>query len=146
VIPFLVAAPVLFYSGAALAYFYIFPLAWKFFVGFEMLGAGEGSLPVELETKLSEYLALVTSMILAFGIAFQLPLALVLLIRAGLLTTQQLVSGRRYAVVALLIVAAVLTPPDIFSQIGLFVPLYTLYEVAIIAGRMVEKQRALRHI
>lgn len=141
VIPFLAAAPVLFYAGAALAYFYIFPLAWKFFVSFELpgLSAGEG-LPIELETRLSEYLTLVTSMVLAFGIAFQLPLALVLLIRAGLLSTMQLTKGRRYAIVILLIIAAIMTPPDVFSQIGLFVPLYALYEIAIIAGRLVEKR------
>jgi sec-independent protein translocase protein TatC len=142
VLPFLAAAPLLFYAGAALAYFYIFPLAWKFFVGFEMLGGSAEGLPVELETKLSDYLALVTSMILAFGIAFQLPLALVLLIRAGMLTTLQLRRGRRYAVVILLTAAAILTPPDIFSQIGLFVPLYGLYEIAIIAGRGVERRQS----
>ena len=144
VIPFLAAAPILFYSGAALAYFYIFPLAWKFFVSFELptFSAGAG-LPIELETRLSEYLALVTSMVLAFGIAFQLPLALVLLIRAGLVSTAQLTKGRRYAIVILLIVAAVLTPPDVFSQIGLFIPLYGLYEIAIIAGRRVEKRRSI---
>jgi sec-independent protein translocase protein TatC len=142
VIPFLAAAPLLFYAGAALAYFYIFPLAWKFFVGFELLPINAGAgLPIELETRLSEYLALVTSMVLSFGIAFQLPLALVLLIRAGLISTAQLTKGRRYAIVILLTIAAVLTPPDVFSQIGLFIPLYTLYELAIIAGRRVEKRR-----
>jgi sec-independent protein translocase protein TatC len=140
VFPFIAAAPVLFYAGAALAYYYIFPLAWQFFVGFELpaFGRGEG-LSIELETKLSEYLALVCSMVMAFGIAFQLPLALVLLIRASVLSAAQLANGRRYAVVMLLIAAAVLTPPDILSQIGLFIPLYGLYEVAIIAGRWVEK-------
>jgi sec-independent protein translocase protein TatC len=140
VFPFVAAAPVLFYAGAALAYYYIFPLAWQFFVGFELPASGTGEdLSIQLETKLSEYLSLVCSMVMAFGIAFQLPLALVLLIRAGMLSTAILAKGRRYAIVILLVVAAILTPPDIFSQIGLFIPLYGLYEVAILAGRWVEK-------
>ncbi len=137
VVPFLIAAPLLFYAGAALAYYYIFPLAWQFFVAFELPQTGQG-LPVELEARLSEYLGLVTSMVLAFGLAFQLPLALVLMVKAGLIQVATLAKGRRYAVVALLCAAAILTPPDIISQVGLFVALYGLYEVAIVAGRMVE--------
>jgi sec-independent protein translocase protein TatC len=145
VFPFIAAAPVLFYAGAALAYYYVFPLAWQFFVGFELPAANSGDgLSIQLETKLSEYLSLVCSMIMAFGIAFQMPLALVLLIRGGVLSSAQLSKGRRYAVVLLLTAAAILTPPDIFSQIGLFIPLYGLYELAIIAGRWVEKNAVTR--
>lgn len=143
VLPFMIAAPLLFYAGAALAYFFVFPMAWKFFASFEMTALGAGGLPIELEAKISEYLALVRSVVLAFGLAFQLPLALTLLVRAGLLTVDTLAKGRRYAIVIMLTAAAVLTPPDIISQIGLFGALYLLYECAIIASRMVEKRRGL---
>lgn len=139
-VPFMIAAPVLFYSGAALAYFFIFPLAWQFFASFEMSALGHAGLPVELEAKISEYLALVRAVVLAFGLAFQLPLGLVLLVRAGLISVDTLKAGRRYAILILLTAAAVLTPPDIFSQIGLFCALYLLYECAIIAARLVERQ------
>lgn len=142
VLPFMLAAPVLFYAGSALAYFYIFPLAWEFFVAFEMPAAGVGGLPVELEAKLNEYLGLVISMILAFGLAFQLPLGLVLMMRAGLVQVATLAKGRRYAVVILLATAAILTPPDIVSQVGLFAALYGLYEAAIVAGTWLLRHRA----
>lgn len=139
-LPFLMAAPCLFYAGAALAYFYIFPAAWRFFVSFEMLTTPmSGGLPIELEAKLSEYLSLISGIIIAFGISFQLPLVLLLLIKAGVLQVATLKRARRYAIVGLLIVAAVLTPPDIISQIGLFVPLYALYELAIFLGKFVRK-------
>jgi sec-independent protein translocase protein TatC len=137
VLPFLVSAPLLFYSGAALAYFYIFPAAWQFFVSFEM-PSGISEMSVQLEAKLSEYLNLITSIVLAFGISFQLPLVLLLLIKAKILQVEQLKKARRFAIVGLLIVAAVLTPPDIISQIGLFIPLYGLYEVAIFASRFIK--------
>lgn len=142
VLPFVIAAPMLFYAGAALAYYYIFPAAWKFFVAFEMPSAPDasGGLPVELEARLSEYLGLVTSVVLAFGLAFQLPLALLLLVRAGLVSAQSLKRGRRYAIVALLIAAAVLTPPDIISQVGLFAALYVLYEAALWAAVLMERR------
>lgn len=137
VLPFVIAAPLLFYLGAALAYFYIFPAAWKFFVSFELSGQG-GALPVELEAKLGEYLNLIMSIICAFGLAFQLPIILLLMIRAGMIRTATLRSGRRYAIVILLIIAAFLTPPDVLSQLGLFSALYALYEVAIMMGRYYE--------
>ncbi len=141
-IPFLVAAPLLFYAGAALAYFYIFPAAWKFFVSFEMLANPvQGGLAVELEAKLSEYLSLISGIIIAFGISFQLPLVLLLMIKAGVLDVASLKKARRYAIIGLLIIAAILTPPDIFSQIGLFVPLYGLYEIAIFIGGFMQKSR-----
>jgi sec-independent protein translocase protein TatC len=140
-LPFLIAAPCLFYAGAALAYFYIFPAAWKFFVSFEMLASPsiDGGLPIELEAKLSEYLSLISGIIIAFGVSFQLPLVLLLLIKAKVVDVATLKRSRRYAIVGLLIVSAVLTPPDIISQIGLFVPLYALYEFAIFAGKFIQK-------
>ena len=133
VTPFLVASPVLFLLGASLAYYFIFPLAWKFFISFESPGAA-GGLPVQLEAKVSEYLSLVMHMVLAFGIAFQMPVALTLMVRVGILSVNGLRRGRRYAVVGMFVAAAVLTPPDIISQIGLAVPLIALYELSILAA------------
>lgn len=137
--PYLVAAPLLFAAGASLAYFYIFPLAWKFFLSFEQGADAGAGLPLVLEARISEYLALVIHIVFAFGVAFQLPILLTLLIRVGMTTTKKLKKCRRYAVVILITVAAILTPPDVVSQIGLFVPLYLLYEISIVAGRMIEK-------
>ena len=139
--PYLIAAPLLFAAGASLAYFYIFPMAWKFFLGFEH-GAVDGiGLPVVLEARISEYLALVIQIVFAFGVAFQLPILLTLLVRMEMLSAQMLKKGRRYAVVILMTAAAILTPPDVVSQIGLFVPLYLLYECSIVAGAMIEKRK-----
>jgi sec-independent protein translocase protein TatC len=133
VYPFLLASPVLFVMGAALAYYFIFPLAWNFFISFETPDGG-GGLPVQLEAKVSEYLSLVMHMILAFGVAFQLPVALTLMARVGIVSVDQLKKGRRYAIVGMFVVAAVLTPPDIISQVGLAVPLLILYELSILAA------------
>ena len=133
VTPFLVASPFLFVAGAALAYYFIFPLAWKFFISFET-SPGDGGIPVQLEAKVSEYLSLVMQMILAFGLAFQMPVALTLLCRVGILQVETLRKGRRYAIVGIFVVAAVLTPPDIISQVGLAVPMIILYELSIWAA------------
>jgi sec-independent protein translocase protein TatC len=131
VTPFLVASPILFLAGAALAYYFIFPLAWHFFISFET-PAGEGTVPIQLEAKVSEYLSLVMHMILAFGIAFQMPVALVLLCRVGILSVASLRKGRRYAIVGMFALAAIITPPDVISQVGLAVPLILLYELSIL--------------
>lgn len=140
-LPYLIAAPLLFLVGAAFAYYLVMPKAWQFFVSFEMPG-GEGALPLVVEAKVSEYLSLVMHIVLAFGLSFQLPVLLVMLVRVGMLRTATLARGRRYAVVILLTIAAFITPPDILSQLLLFIPLYALYELSIIIGRSVEKRRA----
>ena len=131
VTPFLIASPILFLLGAALAYYFIFPLAWHFFISFET-PPGQGGVPIQLEAKVSEYLSLVMHMILAFGIAFQMPVALVLLCRVGILSVASLRKGRRYAIVGMFARAAVITPPDGISQVGLAVPLILLYELSIL--------------
>lgn len=130
-IPYLVAAPALFLTGAAFVYYLIFPAAWRFFLGFET-GSDAGGLPIQLEARVGEYLSLVMHLIMAFGLSFQLPVVLVLLVRSGMMKLETLKRGRRYAVVIIVAVAAFITPPDVFSQIALSVPLYLLYEISIL--------------
>jgi sec-independent protein translocase protein TatC len=138
-LPFLVATPLLFFLGGALAYYFIFPVAWRFFLSFQT-ATGAGGLPIELEAKVSEYLGLVMKLIFAFGIAFQLPVALTLLAKVGIINSKQLKKFRRYAYVGMFVIAAILAPPDVITQTGLAVPLILLYEVSIFSARWVEKK------
>lgn len=136
-LPFLIATPVLFVLGASLAYYIIFPTAWRFFLSFET-PTGGGGLPIVLDAKVGEYLDLVMKLIFAFGVAFQLPVALTLLAKVGIVSSAGLRKFRKYAIVAMFAIAAVLTPPDIFTQTGLAVPMILLYEISIICARFVE--------
>jgi sec-independent protein translocase protein TatC len=138
--PFLVATPVLFFMGGALVYYLIFPLAWKFFLSFESVG-GPGALPIQLEAKVDQYLSLVMRLIFAFGLCFELPVVMTLLARVGMVTSKGLAKNRRYAIVLAFIAAAILTPPDVISQIGLAVPTMMLYEISIWAVKLVERQK-----
>ena len=139
--PFLIASPILFFLGGALVYYVIFPLAWRFFLSFETPG-GPGTLPIELEAKVNEYLSLVMKLIFAFGLCFQLPVIMTLLARVGLATSKGMAAKRKYAIVGVFIMAAVFTPPDPLSQISLAVPILALYEISIVMARLVEKKKA----
>ena len=142
-LPYLIASPVLFFMGGAMLYFFIMPLAWNFLLSFENPGVA-GGLPIQLEAKVGEYLSLVMKLIFAFGIFFQMPVALTLCARAGLVSAATLAKRRKYAVVIMFALAAVLTPPDVISQLGLGLPGLVLYEISIIMARAVERKRAER--
>ena len=139
-LPFLIATPILFLLGAALVYFVAMPLAMTFFLSMQQ--TGDNVVHIQLTAKVSEYLSLIMTLILGFGICFQLPVVLTLLARAGLITSDQLKSKRRYAILIVFIVAAVLTPPDPISQIALALPTVLLYELSIFAVKLAEKRHA----
>jgi sec-independent protein translocase protein TatC len=141
-LPFLIASPILFLIGAALVYFFFTPMVMWFFLAMEQGGGGEGEVSIQLLPKVSEYLSLIMSLIFAFGLVFQLPVVSSLLVRAGFIGSQTLVDKRKYAIVIAFVVAAVLTPPDPVSQIGLALPAILLYEISIYTARLIERQRA----
>ena len=139
ILPYLISTPILFLLGALLVYYLVMPLAIKFFLSFETIGSNS-SLPIQLEAKVNEYLSLIMRLIFAFGISFQLPILLNLLARIGVVNSEYLKKSRRYVIVIIFTLAAILTPPDPITQVGLAIPLLLLYELSIITVRFTEKK------
>ena len=140
-LPYLIATPTLFLLGGMLVYYLIMPLAIKFFLSFET-SANLNYLPIQLEAKVNEYLSLIMRLIFAFGISFQLPVLLSLLARIGFIDSEYLKKRRKYVVVIIFAVAALLTPPDPITQIGLGIPLLILYELSILSVKFIEKKKS----
>lgn len=140
--PYLLATPVFFLLGAALVYFFLLPVAIRFFFALAAGTGGDGQTAIDLMPDIESYLDFVMMLILAFGLCFQLPVILTLLGQIGVVNYEMLKSGRKFAVVGVFVVAAVLTPPDPISQIAMAVPLMGLYEVAVQAVRFIERRRA----
>ena len=137
-LPYLIATPILFLLGGMLVYYLIMPLAIKFFLSFE---SSTSSLPIQLEAEVNEYLSLVMRLIFAFGISFQLPVLLSLLAKVGFIDSDYLKKRRKYVIVIIFAVAALLTPPDPITQIGLGIPLLILYELSILCVKLIEKNK-----
>ena len=149
-LPFIIASPAMFIAGAAFAYYVVLPIAFNFFLNFQQnfggdptTGAVAEDVPagIVFQGSMEQYLSLTTSFVMAFGLCFQLPVLLTLMGKAGLITSRGLVGMRRYAIVLILVVAALVTPPDVMSQLILFAAIYPLYEVSILLIRRIEKQR-----
>ena len=138
-LPYLIATPTLFLLGGMLVYYLVMPLAIKFFLSFETATQID-NLPIQLEAKVNEYLSLIMRLIFAFGLSFQLPVLLSLLARVGFIDSEYLRSRRKYVIVIIFAAAAVLTPPDPITQIGLGIPLLILYELSILTVKFIEKK------
>ena len=143
IMPYLVLTPILFLLGGMLVYYLIMPLAIKFFLSFESVGLNT-NLPIQLEAKVNEYLSLVMKLIFAFGLSFQLPVVLSLLARVGIIDAKFLKERRKYVVVIIFATAAILTPPDPITQIGLAIPLLLLYELSILSVNLIETKKLKR--
>nr|WP_154384246.1 twin-arginine translocase subunit TatC [Aminobacter sp. MDW-2] len=139
-LPFLIASPVLFLMGASLVYFFFTPMVMWFFLAMQQAGTDD-QVQISLLPKVSEYLSLIMTLIFSFGLVFQLPVVTTLMARVGMVSSQGLADKRKWAIVIAFVVAAVLTPPDPVSQIGLALPTILLYEISIWTARMIEKKR-----
>lgn len=141
ILPFLLATPVMFIMGAAFVYYLMLPRAIQFFLSYE-IPSGPNTIGIQLMPRVGEYLSFVMTLIFAFGFCFEMPVLLTLLGRVGIVTSKGLASVRRYAIVGVFVVAAIVTPPDVFSQLSLAIPLVGLYEISILCVKLMEKQRA----
>lgn len=138
--PYLVLSPVLFLAGAAMVYYVLIPMAWSFFLSFETPGTAT-EIGVQVQPKVDEYLALVMMLVFAFGLCFQLPVVMTLLARAGIASSKGMAAKRRYAILVVFIFAAIFTPPDPLSQLALAIPIIVLYEISIVAARLIERKK-----
>ena len=144
-LPFLIASPILFLMGASLVYFFFTPMVMWFFLAMQQTGGGD-QVQISLLPKVSEYLSLIMTLIFSFGLVFQLPVVTSLMTRVGMLSSKGLAEKRKWAIVIAFIVAAVLTPPDPMSQIGLALPTILLYEVSIWAARWIERDQERQRV
>jgi sec-independent protein translocase protein TatC len=139
--PFLIVAPILFTIGAAMAYYLVMPMLMQFSLRQELPAGASGDVAVSYLGRVADYTGTMTMLILGFGFCFQLPVVMALIGRAGLVSSKQMMEGARYAIVAIFAIAAVVTPPDIFSQIALGLPMCLLYFIGVWVVRLGEKQR-----
>ena len=140
IFPFLFLVPVMFLIGFIFVYYFIIPLAWDFFISFDTSGSNN-NYTIELEPKINEYISLSLKLAFIFGLAFQLPIAILLLTILGLISPEDLKKKRRYVIVIIFLISAIVTPPDIFSQIGLALPIIVLYEFSLLLSKYLENKK-----